>query len=40
MRRDETDLDRLRTGCDGRRKIIAGVRRLGGPPRGAQWRPI
>jgi len=32
MRRDETDLDRVRTGCDDRRKNIAGVRRLGGRP--------
>jgi len=32
MGRDETDLDRLRTGCDGRRKNIAGVYQLGGGP--------
>jgi len=32
MGRDETDLDRLRTGCDGRRKNIADVYQLGGRP--------
>jgi len=31
-RRDETDLDRVWTGCDGRRKNIADVYQLGGRP--------